>query len=99
CSRVFVGDIYSDHAVLYAGIIGIKHRHNVLRDTLVGICFHSGISADLTGSSPLTQTGMVAFVSGHVVIDVAQRKRVKYMTECATIGYGFLPFSFSSSGN
>ncbi|GJY96150.1 hypothetical protein Tco_0512511 [Tanacetum coccineum] len=132
CSRVFAGDIYGDHAVSCAGIIGIKHRHNVVRDTLVDICYRSGISAgkevdigldggrdkplrpadmllyswdggldvcvDLTGSSPLTQTGMVDFVPGRAVIDAAQRKRGKYMAKCAAIGYGFLPFSFSSFG-
>ncbi|GJU01061.1 hypothetical protein Tco_1111399 [Tanacetum coccineum] len=38
------------------------------------------------------------FVPGRVVIDAAQRKRGKYMTKCADIGYGFLPFSFSSFG-
>ncbi|GJY76834.1 hypothetical protein Tco_0481950 [Tanacetum coccineum] len=132
CSRVFAGDIYGDHVVSCAGIIGIKHRHNVVRDTLVDICYRSGISAckevdigldggrdkplraadilfyswdegldvcvDLTGSSPLTQTGMVDFVPGRAVIDAAQRKRSKYMDRCAAIGYGFLPFSFSSLG-
>ncbi|GJU20705.1 hypothetical protein Tco_1154047 [Tanacetum coccineum] len=132
CSKVFTGDIYGDHAVSCAGIIGIKHRHNVVRDTLVDICFRSGISAgkevdiglgggcdkplrpadmllyswdkgldvcvDLTGSSPLTQTGMVDFVPGRAVIDAAHRKRVKYEAKCANIGYGFLPFSFSSLG-
>ncbi|GJY70837.1 hypothetical protein Tco_0474540 [Tanacetum coccineum] len=41
---------------------------------------------------------MTDFVPGRVVIDVAQRKRGKYMTKCADIGYGFLPFSFSSFG-
>nr|GEW60636.1 hypothetical protein [Tanacetum cinerariifolium] len=126
CSRVFAGDNYRDHDVSCAGIIGIKHRHNVVRDTLVDICYRSEISAgkevdigldrgrdkplrpgdmllylwdggldvcvDLTGSSPLTQTGMV---DGRVVIDAAQRKRGKYMAKCAAIGYGFLPFSFS----
>nr|GEY04318.1 ABC transporter A family member 9-like [Tanacetum cinerariifolium] len=45
CSKVFSGDIYGDHDVSCAGIIGIKHRHNVVRDTLVGICYRSGISA------------------------------------------------------
>ncbi|GKB40002.1 putative reverse transcriptase domain-containing protein [Tanacetum coccineum] len=45
CSRVFAGDIYEDHALSCAGIIGIKHRHNVVRDTLVDICYRSGISA------------------------------------------------------
>ncbi|GJR12372.1 hypothetical protein Tco_0795024 [Tanacetum coccineum] len=115
-----------------AWIIGIKHRHNVVRDILVDICYRSGISTgmevdigldggrdkplspadmllysldegldvcvDLTGSSPLTQTGMIDFVPGRAVINVAQRKRGKYMAKCAAIGYGFLPFSFSSLG-
>ena len=132
CSRVFAGDIYGDHAVSCTGIVGIKHRHNIVRDTLVDIYFRSGISAgkevdiglgggrdkplrpadmllyswgggldvcvDLTGSSPLTQTGMIDFVPGRAVIDAAQRKRVKYESKCAEIGYGFLPFSFSSFG-
>ncbi|GJY81401.1 hypothetical protein Tco_0494152, partial [Tanacetum coccineum] len=98
CSRVFAGDIYGDHAVSCAGIIGISHRHNVVRDTLVDICYRSGISADLTGSLPLTQTGMVDFVPGRAVIDVAQRKRGKYMAKCVDIGYEFLPFSFSYLG-
>ncbi|GJT56715.1 retrotransposon protein, putative, ty1-copia subclass [Tanacetum coccineum] len=109
CSRVFTGDIYGDNAVSCAGIIGIKHCHNVVRDNLVDICYRSGILAgkevdiglderrdkplrpadmllyswdegldvyvELTGSSPLTQTGMVDFVPGQAVIDAAQRKR------------------------
>ncbi|GKB99825.1 hypothetical protein Tco_0985962 [Tanacetum coccineum] len=132
CSKVFTGDSYGDHVVSCAGIIGIKHRHNVVRDTLVDICFQSGISAgkevdiglgggcdkplrpadmllyswnkglnvcvDLTGSSPLTQNGMVDFVPGRAVIDAAHRKRVKYEAKCANIGYDFLPFLFSSLG-
>ncbi|GJX05997.1 hypothetical protein Tco_0193929 [Tanacetum coccineum] len=49
-------------------------------------------------SLSLTQTGMNDFVSGHAVIEVAQHKRVKYEAKCADIGYGFLPFSFSSFG-
>ncbi|GJS99829.1 hypothetical protein Tco_0820999 [Tanacetum coccineum] len=132
CSRVFAEDIYRDHDVSCAGIINIKHRHNVVRDTLVNICYWSGISAgkeidigleggcdkplrpadmllyswdggldvcvDLTGSSPLTQTEMTDFVPDRAVIDAAQRKRVKYEAKCATIGYGFLHFSFFSLG-
>ncbi|GJY12177.1 hypothetical protein Tco_0381486 [Tanacetum coccineum] len=54
------------------------------------------VCVDLTGTSPLTQTGMVDFVLGRAVIDVAQHKRDKYMAKCASIGYGFLPFYFSS---
>nr|GEU76360.1 hypothetical protein [Tanacetum cinerariifolium] len=132
CSKVFTGDMYGDHVVSCVGIIGIKHRHNAVRDTLVDICFRSGVSAgkevdiglgggcdkalrpadmllyswdggldvcvDLTGSSPLTQTGMAVFVPHQAVIDDAQRKRGKYMAKCAAIGYGFIPFSFSSLG-
>nr|GEV59189.1 hypothetical protein [Tanacetum cinerariifolium] len=132
CSRGFAKNIYGDHAVLCAGVIGIKHLYYVLRDTFVDICFRSGISVgkevdigldwgcdrslrsadmllyswdrgldmcvDLNGSSPLTQTGMVDFMPGRVVIDAAQHKRVKYMAKCAAIGYGFLPFFFSSLG-
>nr|GFA35142.1 hypothetical protein [Tanacetum cinerariifolium] len=105
CSRVFAEDIYGDHDVSCAGIIGIKHRHNVVRDTLVDICFRAGILAgkevdigldrgndkklrpidmllyswdrgldvcvDLTGSSPLTQTGMTDFATSRVVSDAA----------------------------
>ncbi|GJU23116.1 hypothetical protein Tco_1156458 [Tanacetum coccineum] len=75
-----------------------------MRDTLVDICFRSGVSAgldvcvDLIGSSPLTQTGMTDFVPGRAVIEVAQCKRIMYEANCAAIGYGFLPFSFSSFG-
>nr|GEW97830.1 hypothetical protein [Tanacetum cinerariifolium] len=35
------------------------------------------VCVDLTWSSPLTQTRMVDFVSGRVVIEAAQRKRAK----------------------
>nr|GEV78183.1 reverse transcriptase domain-containing protein [Tanacetum cinerariifolium] len=45
CSKVFTGDIYGDHVVSCTCIIGIKHRHNAMRDTLVNIYFWSGISA------------------------------------------------------
>ncbi|GKD19737.1 putative reverse transcriptase domain-containing protein, partial [Tanacetum coccineum] len=108
CSRVFMGDIYREHVVSFSGIVGIKHRHNVVRDTLVDICYRSGIYSgkevdiglggerdkslrpadlllyswdvgrdvcvDLTGSSPLTQTGMVDFVLGYAVTEAAQHK-------------------------
>ncbi|GKD44774.1 hypothetical protein Tco_1269419 [Tanacetum coccineum] len=95
CSRVFATNIYGDHDVSCASMVGIKHRYNIVCDTLVDICFRTGIS---TGSSPLTQTRMIDFVLGRAVIEVAQRKRVKYEDKCAAIRYGFLPFSFSSFG-
>nr|GEX92690.1 hypothetical protein [Tanacetum cinerariifolium]GFA37009.1 hypothetical protein [Tanacetum cinerariifolium] len=56
------------------------------------------VCVDLTGSSPLKQNGMADFVPGRAVIDVAQRKRGKYIAKCAAIGYEFLPFCFSSLG-
>ncbi|GJX76886.1 hypothetical protein Tco_0323697 [Tanacetum coccineum] len=39
---------------------------------------------------------MADFEPGRAVIDATQRKRVKYEAKYATIGYGFLPFTFSS---
>ncbi|GJY65029.1 hypothetical protein Tco_0466489 [Tanacetum coccineum] len=98
CSRVFTGDIYRDHVVSCADIIGIKHRHNVVRDTLVDIYFRAYVCVDLTRSSPLTQTEMADFVAGRAMTDAAHRKRVKYETKCSDIAYGFLPFLFSSLG-
>lgn len=41
----FYGDIYGDHDVSCVGIVGIKYRHNVVRDTLVDVFYRSRISA------------------------------------------------------
>nr|GEZ28300.1 hypothetical protein [Tanacetum cinerariifolium] len=113
CSQVFAGNIYEGHVVSCAGIIGIKHRHNIVRDTIVDICYRSGISAgkeidiglegrhdkplrledmilyswdggldvcvDLTGSSPLKQTGIADFASSRAVIDAAYNVNVSSM--------------------
>ncbi|GKE13385.1 hypothetical protein Tco_1416936, partial [Tanacetum coccineum] len=46
----------------------------------------------------MTQAGLTDFVPGRAVSDAAHHKRVKYEVKCADIGYGFLPFSFSSFG-
>ncbi|KAL6550469.1 hypothetical protein OROMI_020957 [Orobanche minor] len=40
CSRVFPGDIFGDHAVSC-----VDSWHNIVRDTLVDVCFLSGILA------------------------------------------------------
>ncbi|KAL6534419.1 hypothetical protein OROHE_013344 [Orobanche hederae] len=132
CSRVFDGDLFGDHAVSRAGMVDIKYRHNLVRDTLLDVYFRSGISAgkevdiglrdrsdrslrpadlllyawdrgrdvcvDLTGSSPLTRSGMLDFVPGQVVAEAAKRKCAKYQDLCAAKVYGFLPFSFSTLG-
>ncbi|GKC43300.1 hypothetical protein Tco_1061022, partial [Tanacetum coccineum] len=39
------GTNYEHHVVSCVGILGIKHHHNVVRDTLVDICYHFGILA------------------------------------------------------
>ncbi|KAK9747869.1 hypothetical protein RND81_02G020200 [Saponaria officinalis] len=44
CSRVFADDVFGDHAVSCAGTVGVKHRHNLVRDTLSDICYRSGLS-------------------------------------------------------
>ncbi|GJZ39983.1 hypothetical protein Tco_0586546, partial [Tanacetum coccineum] len=70
CSRVFAGYIYGDHIVSCAGIIGIKHRHNIVRDTLVDICYRSGILAskevdiglDEGHDKPLRPTDMLLYL-------------------------------------
>ncbi|GKE73726.1 hypothetical protein Tco_1535767, partial [Tanacetum coccineum] len=106
CSKVFVGDIYGDHVVSCAGIIGSRYRVGWGCDKplrLADMLLYSwdeglDVCVDLTGSSPLTQTEMTDFVPGRAVIDAAQRKRGKYMAKCAAIGYGFLIFFFSSFG-
>ncbi|GJR61634.1 hypothetical protein Tco_1503796 [Tanacetum coccineum] len=54
------------------------------------------VCVDLTRSSDLTQTGLADFVPGHAAFDATRRKRLKYEVKCTNIGYGFLPFSFSS---
>ncbi|GJU68162.1 reverse transcriptase domain-containing protein [Tanacetum coccineum] len=69
------------------------HTSDWLRVVLI-----SGLGQTINGSLPLAKTGMVDFVPGRAVINAAHRKQVKYDAKCANIGYGFLPFSFSSLG-
>ncbi|GJW23141.1 hypothetical protein Tco_0033763 [Tanacetum coccineum] len=112
CSRVYARDIYGEHYVLCVGIVDIKHQHNVVRATLVDICFWSGISAGievdirlsdvrdktLRPADMLLYSWMADFLPGRAVIDAAKRKCVKYEAKCTNIGYGFIPFLFSSFG-
>ncbi|GKC52505.1 hypothetical protein Tco_1075250, partial [Tanacetum coccineum] len=102
CSKVFMRDIYGDHAVSCAGIVGIKHRHNVVRDTLVDICYRSGISSgkevNIGLSGERDKSVRLADVLLYSWNGGRDRKRAKYETKCANIGYGFLSFSFSSFG-
>ncbi|GKA43472.1 hypothetical protein Tco_0736196, partial [Tanacetum coccineum] len=104
CSRVFIEDIYGDHAISSGKEVDIGldggHDKKLHPADMLLYSWDGGLDVcvDLTGSSPLTQTGMSDFAPGRAVTDAAQRKRGKYMTKCADIRYGFLPFSFSSFG-
>nr|GEX02406.1 hypothetical protein [Tanacetum cinerariifolium] len=80
--------------------IGLSEgRDNSLRPADILLYSWDGrlnVCVDLIGPSPLKQTGMVNFVPGRAVIEAAQRKCVKYKPKCTYIGYGSLPFSFST---
>ncbi|GJT48966.1 hypothetical protein Tco_0975123 [Tanacetum coccineum] len=83
---------------LTLGLVEMVTKPYVLRIFYIPCDGGLNVCVDLTGSSPLTRTGMTDFAPGRAVIDAAQRKRGKYLDKCAAIGYGFLPFSFSSLG-
>ncbi|GJR35294.1 hypothetical protein Tco_1210978 [Tanacetum coccineum] len=97
CSSGFAGDIYGDHVVPCAGISAGKEVDIGLdggcdkplrpADMLL-YSWDGGLDEcmDLTGSLPMTQIGIANFVLGHVMIDAAQCKCVKYMAKCAAIG-------------
>nr|GEZ58701.1 hypothetical protein [Tanacetum cinerariifolium] len=55
---------------------------------ILGVIYRDHV-VSCAGSSPLTQIGMTDFVPGRVVIDVSQRKRVKYEAKFANIKYSF----------
>ncbi|GJT22161.1 hypothetical protein Tco_0892098 [Tanacetum coccineum] len=74
CSRVFMGDIYGDHAVSCAGIVGIKHRHNVVCDTLVDICYRSGIYSGKEVDIGLSGEGDKSLRPADVLLYVFLRK-------------------------
>ncbi|GJR07221.1 hypothetical protein Tco_0530205 [Tanacetum coccineum] len=97
--RCFLLDIVPKEMVTYLWLDGGHDKPLRPADILL-YSWNEGLDVcvDLTGSSPLTQTKMVDFVPGRAVIIAAQRKRGKYMDMCVAIGYGFLPFYFSSLG-
>ncbi|GJR03130.1 hypothetical protein Tco_0526114 [Tanacetum coccineum] len=103
CSKVFAGDIYGDHVVSCAGIIAGKEvdigldrgRDKPLHPAdMLLYSWGEGLDvyADLTGSSPLTQTGMVDFVPSRAVIDeieadaVTLLKRIQKFSVAQDIG-------------
>ncbi|GJR66093.1 putative reverse transcriptase domain-containing protein [Tanacetum coccineum] len=105
CSKVFMGDIYGDHAVSCAGIVGIKHWHNVVRDTLVDICYHSeissrkevdiGLGGEHDKSLRPADVSLYSWEGGRdVCVDLTGSSPLTQ----TDIRYGFLPFSFSSFG-
>nr|GEV82670.1 hypothetical protein [Tanacetum cinerariifolium] len=54
---------------------------------------------DLTGLSPLTQTGMLDFIPKHVVTEAAQRNESSMRLNMQILDMVFSPFSFSFFGN
>nr|GEW16036.1 hypothetical protein [Tanacetum cinerariifolium] len=86
----------SDCKEVDIGIDGGHDKPRRLEDMLL-YSWDGGLDVcvNLTGSSPLTQTGLAVFVPGRAVSDALHRKHVKY---CADIGYDFLLFSFSLFG-
>ncbi|GJV83226.1 hypothetical protein Tco_1523124 [Tanacetum coccineum] len=86
CSKVFTGDVYGDHVVSCAGISAGKEVDirldggcdKALRPADMLLYSWDGgldVCVDLTGSSPLTRTGMADFVPGRAAIDVHKCKR------------------------
>nr|GEV79908.1 hypothetical protein [Tanacetum cinerariifolium] len=103
--RVFTGDIYGGNVVSCAGIVGIKHQHNVVRDTLIDICFRSGISAGKEvdiglgrGRDKLLRPADILPYSWAVGLMLHNVNALSMRLNAANIGYRFLPFSFSSFG-
>ncbi|GJS27461.1 hypothetical protein Tco_0488081 [Tanacetum coccineum] len=97
CYRVFPYSLFRSRAHLAPGLAGKEvdiglggGRDKPLRP--VDMLLYSwdeglDVCVDVTGSSPLTQTGMIDFAPRGAVIEAAQRKRVKYEAKCADIGY------------
>ncbi|GKD49636.1 hypothetical protein Tco_1278612 [Tanacetum coccineum] len=63
----------------------------------IGFAIAKEVGAQIV-SRPPSNFLLIDFVPGRAVSDAEHRKRVKYVVKCADIGYGFLPFSFSSFG-
>ncbi|GKE06160.1 hypothetical protein Tco_1398178 [Tanacetum coccineum] len=76
CSLIFCSEtvlsllqgLYEDHAVSCAGIVGIKHRHNVVRDTLVDICYRSGISYGNEVDNYYNSRSLATAIFSHVLL-------------------------------
>nr|GEU34910.1 hypothetical protein [Tanacetum cinerariifolium] len=104
--KVFKPGIYtSEKTMLYAVmvVLGLNIDITLCAIPLSIFVFSQGfqdkgldVYVDLIGSSPLTQTWMVDFMPDRAMIDASQHKCIRCETEYAYIGYGFLPFSFSS---
>ncbi|GJR38055.1 hypothetical protein Tco_1213739 [Tanacetum coccineum] len=93
CSRVFAEDIYGDHVVSCARIICIKHRHNVVRYTLVDICYRSGISAgkevDIGSSHLCSQRMVISYGSSQAVaVYIAGRDPEEDSHDSGLLGLG-----------
>nr|GEY67442.1 hypothetical protein [Tanacetum cinerariifolium] len=104
CSKVFTRDIYEDHAVSCADIIGKVdiglggRGDKPSRPTDMLLYSWEGgldVCVDLTESSPLMQNGLINFVPVRVVMDAAHRKCVKYEAKCVNIWFSSLFIFFA----
>nr|GEW63015.1 hypothetical protein [Tanacetum cinerariifolium] len=96
-------DQYGDHAVHCCNEVGVKFRHNLVRDILVDICSKVGIMLqdkdaclDVTGISPFAGTGANSWAHGVALHNVVEKKKWKYASICEDNGYKFIPFAFST---
>nr|GEZ42138.1 ankyrin repeat-containing domain, PGG domain protein [Tanacetum cinerariifolium] len=89
-------DALEDHTSDWLRVVLISGLGQAMNGISAGIEVDIGLGGGCVKA--LRPTGMADFVPARAMIDAALRKRGRYMAKCAAIGYGFLPFSFSSLG-
>nr|GEW51665.1 putative reverse transcriptase domain-containing protein [Tanacetum cinerariifolium] len=79
-------DQWGDHAIHYCSEVGVKFRHNLVRDILVDICSKVGIM------------GANSWAPGVALYNVVEKKKRKYASICEDNRCKFIPFAFSTFG-
>nr|GEY10506.1 beta-myrcene synthase [Tanacetum cinerariifolium] len=90
-------DRWGDHDVHCSSKVGVKFRHNLVRDILVDICSKVGIMdacLDVTCISPFAGIGATSWAHGVALNNVMEKKKRKYASICEENGYKFIPFAF-----
>ncbi|GJU06306.1 hypothetical protein Tco_1122736 [Tanacetum coccineum] len=92
-------DQWGDHAVHCCSEVGVKFRHNLVRDILVDICSKGKYAClDVTGISPFAGTRATSWAPGVALHNAVEKKKRKYASICEDNGYKFIPFAFSTFG-